>query len=107
DASANAHGLETVRFVNGDVLASLPQIPVASGESIVLDPPRVGLGAPLVAAVAERRPAAVVFVSCDPPPLGRDLHDFATAGYVPDTIRAFDMFPDTFHLETVVRLVSR
>jgi tRNA/tmRNA/rRNA uracil-C5-methylase (TrmA/RlmC/RlmD family) len=107
DAVANADGLENVRFVTGDVLAALPHIPVTAGERIVLDPPRVGLGAALVAAVAARQPSSVVYVSCDPPTLGRDLHDFANAGYVPDTMRAFDLFPDTFHLETVVRLKPR
>jgi len=38
---------------------------------------------------------------------GRDLAGFAKAGYEPDTIRAFDLFPDTFHLETIVRLTPR
>jgi len=46
-------------------------------------------------------------VSCDPPTLGRDLKAFAAEGYVPDAVRAFDLFPDTFHLETVVRLGPR
>ena len=46
----------------------------------------------------------VVYVSCDPPTLGRDLALFAARGYRPDAVRPFDMFPDTFHLETVVRL---
>jgi len=46
-----------------------------------------------------------VYVSCDPPTLGRDLKTFAGEGYLPDEVRAFDLFPDTFHLETVVRLV--
>ena len=54
--------------------------------------------------VAARRPASVVYVSCDPPTLGRDLKVFAAEGYVPDAIAAFDLFPDTFHLETVVHL---
>jgi tRNA/tmRNA/rRNA uracil-C5-methylase (TrmA/RlmC/RlmD family) len=57
--------------------------------------------------VAARRPAAIVYVSCDPPTLGRDLAVFARHGYEPDTIRAFDLFPDTFHLETIVRLTPR
>ena len=55
--------------------------------------------------VADRRPEAVVYVSCDPPTLGRDLARFATRGYRPDTVLLFDLFPDTFHLETVVRLL--
>ncbi len=46
-----------------------------------------------------------VYVSCDPATLGRDLADFARLGFRPDRLRAFDMFPNTFHLETLVRLV--
>jgi tRNA/tmRNA/rRNA uracil-C5-methylase (TrmA/RlmC/RlmD family) len=59
-----------------------------------------------VRALTARRPERIVYVSCDPPTLGRDLRAFAEAGYAPDAVRAFDMFPDTFHLETVVRLRS-
>ena len=71
----------------------------------MLDPPRTGAGAHVVAAIVARQPEAVVYVSCDPPTLGRDLAAFARAGYRPDRLLAFDLFPDTFHLETVVRLV--
>ena len=48
-----------------------------------------------------------MYVSCDPPTLGRDLKGFAAEGYLPDSIVGFDLFPDTFHLETVVRLARR
>ena len=71
---------------------------------MVLDPPRTGAGATVVRALAARRPRAVVYVSCDPPTLGRDLKLFASLGYVPRSVQAFDLFPDTFHLETVVQL---
>ena len=79
----------------------------APDERVILDPPRTGAGADVVQAIAARRPSVVVYVACDPPTLGRDLKTFAAAGYVPDAVRAFDLFPDTFHLETVVRLLSR
>jgi 23S rRNA (uracil1939-C5)-methyltransferase len=107
DAAANARraGLGTVRILQGDVRAGLLAWPSAPGERIVLDPPRSGAGAEVVRAVAARRPQCVVYVSCDPPTLGRDLATFAREGYRPDLVRAFDLFPDTFHLETVVRLV--
>ena len=49
-------------------------------------------------------PGRVVYVSCDPPTLGRDLKHFQAAGYRIDRIELFDMFPDTLHLETVVAL---
>jgi len=76
-------------------------------ERIVLDPPRTGAGAEIVRLVAARRPASIVYVSCDPPTLGRDLKFFAAEGYLPDSIAAFDLFPDTFHLEAVVHLARR
>jgi 23S rRNA (uracil1939-C5)-methyltransferase len=107
DAVANAHAarLRNIRVVTGDVREGLRSRPRETGEHIVLDPPRAGPGPEVVAAIAGRRPEAVVYVSCDPPTLGRDLARFAKTGYRPDRLLAFDLFPDTYHLETVVRLV--
>jgi 23S rRNA (uracil1939-C5)-methyltransferase len=105
DASANGRDLAQARFFRADVREALSRWPTGAGEHIVLDPPRTGAGREVVAAVAARRPAVVVYVSCDPPTLGRDLADFARLGFRPDRMRAFDMFPNTFHLETLVRLV--
>lgn len=109
DARVNieANQKRNVRVRQGDVQEALASWPVSAGERIVLDPPRTGAGAPVVKAVAARRPEAIVYVSCDPPTLGRDLAVFAKHGYEPDTIRVFDLFPDTFHLEAVVRLTPR
>jgi 23S rRNA (uracil1939-C5)-methyltransferase len=109
DARANieANQKKNVRVRQGDVQEALASWPASPGERIVLDPPRTGAGSAVVKAVAARRPEAVVYVSCDPPTLGRDLAAFAKHGYGPDTIRAFDLFPDTFHLETIVRLTAR
>ena len=84
--------------------AALAAAPPGTGERVVLDPPRTGAGPEVVALVADRKPEAVVYVSCDPPTLGRDLAAFASRGYRPDAVHLFDLFPDTFHMETVVRL---
>jgi len=107
DAATNARAarLGRVRIVKGDVGEGLRSWPKQAGERIVLDPPRTGAGGEVVAAIVARRPEAVVYVSCDPPTLGRDLAAFARGGYRPDRLLAFDLFPDTFHLETVVRLL--
>jgi tRNA/tmRNA/rRNA uracil-C5-methylase (TrmA/RlmC/RlmD family) len=59
----------------------------------------------VVQAVARRAPRRIVYVSCDPPTLARDLKLFAAAGYGVEALEAFDMFPDTFHLEAVALLV--
>ena len=109
DARANieANAKTNVRVRQGDVAEALESWPAEAGERIILDPTRTGAGAAVVSAVAERRPECVVYVSCDPPTLGRDLAVFAKHGYSADTVRAFDLFPDTFHVETVVRLTPR
>jgi 23S rRNA (uracil1939-C5)-methyltransferase len=97
-------GLPNVRLERGDVAAALGALPVDEGERIVLDPPRAGAGPEVVAAIAARRPLSIVYVSCDPSTLARDLKGFAALGYVPSAVELFDLFPDTFHLETVVAL---
>ena len=107
DARANAEraGLTRVRVMTADVARALMELPRgAGGERVLLDPPRTGAGAEVVELVADREPVAIVYVSCDPPTLARDLARFAARGYRADTVALFDLFPDTFHLETVVRL---
>jgi 23S rRNA (uracil1939-C5)-methyltransferase len=71
---------------------------------VVLDPPRTG-AKEIAAALASRPLPAVVYVSCDPPTLGRDLGVLAAAGYAPAAIETFEMFPQTSHVETIAALV--
>jgi 23S rRNA (uracil1939-C5)-methyltransferase len=106
DAEANAEtaGLGNVRVWRTDVLQALSACRVEPDERIVLDPPRTGAGAEVVQAIVSRRPECVVYVSCDPPTLGRDLKLFQAAGYRPGHVELFDLFPDTLHLEAVVTL---
>ena len=76
-----------------------------SGEAIVVDPPRSGLGQALSRAIAARRPAVLVYVSCDPATLARDLSVLRASGLDVVSLRAFDLFPGTFHVETVAALM--
>ncbi len=76
----------------------------ARPDLIVLDPPRTGLGAETCALLAEIAAPAVVCVSCDPATLARDLRALIASGYVIHSITLADLFPQTFHLETVVQL---
>lgn len=69
---------------------------------VVLDPPRTGAAEVLDALANERRPARIVYVSCDTATLERDRKRLETLGYRVATARAFDMFPHTAHVETVV-----
>ena len=71
---------------------------------IVADPPRTGLGAETCALLAEIAAPAMVYVSCDPATLARDLRALVASGYAIHSITLADLFPQTFHLETVVQL---
>jgi 23S rRNA (uracil1939-C5)-methyltransferase len=71
---------------------------------IVVDPPRTGLGADITALLAEISAPALIYGSCDPATLARDLRALIAGGYAIESIALADLFPQTFHLETVVRL---
>jgi 23S rRNA (uracil1939-C5)-methyltransferase len=73
-------------------------------ELVLVDPPRNGLGAETTALLAEIAPPALVYVSCDPATLARDLRALLGSGYAIQSITLADLFPQTFHLETVVQL---
>ncbi len=73
-------------------------------ELVVADPPRTGLGAEVCALLAEAGAPRLVLVSCDPATLARDLRALMDAGYAMESIALADLFPQTFHLETVVHL---
>ena len=71
---------------------------------LLLDPPRTGCENKDIAGILALRPAQISYVSCDPATLARDLKKLIAAGYSLDSIAAFDMFPQTHHVETVARL---
>jgi len=71
---------------------------------VLLDPPRAGLGKTVVRRLTELRPRLVTIVSCDPATLARDLAVLLAGGYRIETLTLIDLFPQTYHLETVVRL---
>ncbi len=73
---------------------------------IILDPPRTG-ARHVVTQMAKKPPRQAIYVSCDPPTLGRDLAILAAAGYMPRAIECVEMFPQTSHVETIVALDRR
>jgi len=73
-------------------------------ELIVMDPPRAGIGSEVCALLARIRAPEMVYVSCDPVTLARDLKQLTGFGYKIDALHLVDMFPQTFHMETVAVL---
>ena len=73
-------------------------------ELVVLDPPRAGLGVEGAELLVRVGAARVVYVSCDPVTLARDLAVLVRGGYVVQAVDLLDLFPQTYHLETVVHL---
>ncbi|MEJ6548329.1 TRAM domain-containing protein [Corynebacterium sp. USCH3] len=101
-----------VRFVTGDVAGSVRSLRGAAPGStppsvVVLDPPRTGAGQKVVDAVADRAPASVLHVGCDPATAARDAAAFVRHGYTPDSVTVVDAFGLTHHVEVLVRYVRR
>jgi 23S rRNA (uracil1939-C5)-methyltransferase len=71
---------------------------------VLADPPRAGLGKAAVKRLAELRPPRLTLVACDPATMARDVAGLLAAGYRIDKLTMVDLFPQTFHLETVVAL---
>jgi 23S rRNA (uracil1939-C5)-methyltransferase len=89
------------RSAKGEVL---PQ-PFSTPDLVVVDPPRSGLGERVARQLANLRALRVTYVSCDPPTLARDLVPLLAAGYHVEQAHLVDLFPQTFHIETVVQLL--
>ena len=110
DAWQNAkfNGVENVEFFCGDAKETAAELAHRGLRSdvICVDPPRKGLAPEVVEAAAAMSPRRIVYVSCDPATLGRDVKRFAEHGYTAVRTAAADLFPRTAHVETVV-LLSR
>ena len=104
--NAARSGIQNAEFLLGDAGDVAERL---AGERlrpdvVVVDPPRKGLGPEVVGAIAAMGPERVVYVSCDPGTLARDVRRFAEAGYAAVRAAAVDMFPRTRHIEVAVQL---
>jgi len=104
DAKANAltQGVRNAEFVCGDVGREIGR--TASADVVILDPPRKGCPAEVLRRIAGLKPKRIVYVSCNPATLARDLATFEQSGYTTHEIEPVDMFPQTFHMEVIARL---
>ena len=103
DARENAAGLPHVTVLEGTVENVLPGLEGAI-DVAVLDPPRAGVDRRALAALAAKRPGRIVYVSCDPGTLARDLRYLTGQGYRLQEVQPVDMFPQTYHIESVALL---
>lgn len=112
-ARATGHAVENLAWVAGAraVTARVDRFlrdgvgSAAPGATIVLDPPRSGAGREVVDGVVGLGPAQVVYVACDPVALARDVGYFGERGWRLESLRAFDLFPHTHHVESMALIV--
>lgn len=104
--NAKTNGIENAEFLCMDAPQAAQHLKEQglTPDVVVLDPPRKGCGEALCHTVSDMAPARVVYVSCDPATLARDLTYFAANGYHLVTAVPVDLFPRTRHVETVVLL---
>jgi tRNA/tmRNA/rRNA uracil-C5-methylase (TrmA/RlmC/RlmD family) len=107
DAARNTDGQTQVTVTRSDVTAELvSSTGLGAPELVVLDPAREGAGRGVMAALAGLRPAPrrIAYVSCDPASFARDLRMMTDAGWIMASLRCFDLFPMTEHVELVAML---
>lgn len=110
DARKNArdNGIKNAEFIVGDTTAVMPSLyrQGVRPDVVVVDPPRAGCTPTVLKTFANMKPRRIVYVSCNPATLARDLAIMKTLGYEAREIQPVDLFPQTSHVETVV-LMSR
>ncbi len=107
--NAKAQGLDNVEFILGDLKDVLSQNVdrIEAADVIVVDPPRAGLHQNVVDDILKVGPKRLVYVSCNPSTLARDLKLFCESDYELISVQPVDMFPHTTHIETVAQLVKK
>lgn len=108
DAKANAekNGITNAEFYCADCAAGFEKVAERAGkiDVVIVDPPRKGLEKKVIDDIVKNAPGRIVYVSCDPATLARDLALFGERGFAPRFIQPVDMFPQTAHVETAVLL---
>ncbi len=100
DAKANAVEFVNVEFQRGKVEEVLPKLK-SKIDLVVADPPRAGIAPPALAAIIAQQPRAIAYVSCDPATLARDARQLVDGGYRLIEVQPVDLFPQTYHIESV------
>ena len=99
-------GFDNTQVFTANVAGWLTGLSMRDVDFILLDPPRVGAESAVIKGILDLHPSQISYVSCDPATLARDLKKLIAGGYRLDSINGFDLFPQTHHVETVVRLIA-
>ncbi len=100
DFAQNLDAFENVEVYEGPAEEVLPHLEVQP-DVIIVDPPRAGLALPALDAIIAMKPGVLAYVSCDPATFARDAKRLRAGGFTLEQITPFDMFPQTYHIETV------
>jgi 23S rRNA (uracil1939-C5)-methyltransferase len=100
DFVVNLDAFDNVELMQSSAEAALPVI-TDRPDLVVVDPPRAGLGKTVLDAIANLAPARLIYISCDPATLARDAKRLAAHGYALQRVTPFDLFPQTYHIESV------
>lgn len=101
--NAKLNGLDNCEFIAGDVKDTVKSLDVKP-DLIIVDPPRPGIHKQAIKDICDFGAKEIVYISCNPKTLVDDLKDFIGYGYVPEKVKCMDMFPNTPHCESVVKL---
>jgi len=104
-ANASAAGIRNLQVACADVSTWMQGIESPEFDTVLLDPPRAGAGVEVMERIREWAPRTIIYVSCDPQTLVRDISKIAATDYRIDLVTGLDLFPQTYHFETVVRLL--
>lgn len=103
--NAEINGLDNCKFLSGDVSEKLKEID-ETPDLVILDPPRPGVNPKAIMDIIRLNPGTIVYVSCNPESLARDLKMLTGRQYKVVKVKCVDMFPHTYHVETVALLAS-
>ncbi|MBX3718485.1 MAG: 23S rRNA (uracil(1939)-C(5))-methyltransferase RlmD [Parachlamydiales bacterium] len=107
EQNAKMNGLDRAAFYCGKAESVIGRfLKQHSYDVVLLNPPRTGLDARVISEVATASPERLIYVSCMPSTLARDIAQFLKNGYQIEHVQGFDMFPQTTHVETVITLVK-
>lgn len=106
DFADNLDEFDNVSLYIGAVEEILPELKLKP-QAVLLDPPRAGLDPVAMTALIESAPQQIVYVSCDPSTLARDIQKLVAAEYILESVTPFDLFPQTYHIETITLLTRK